>query len=413
MRAHGRERRMGKRFALVHGAWHVRSTWLRRVLAVCVAATALSLALGWSATGAQAADVSCGDTITADTTLHKDLVDCPNNGIVIGADDITLDLNDHTIDGDGTGSGVSWEFATHDGITVKHGSIRQFETGLDAVGSRHIRLLGLAVSRNHSVGIALAAAARVLVRNCSANHTTARERHGSSGRGLLVTTASGPGLAGRGGPSHHVRIVNSSFRHNAGDGIRSFFTTDNVIEGNLLSGNGGTGIAWRGSRNRLSRNRIVGGETGITVHGSQNVVARNRVSDSRHDGVGILAGRGNLLAGNVIAGAATGIRLSGEVEPGRGGPMNTVIRGNSLRRAREDGLLVVSTAKHTLLRHNSARHSQDDGFDVNDPTTKLTKNRAIRNGDLGIEAVRGVIDGGGNIARHNRDPRQCTHISCS
>jgi hypothetical protein len=37
----------------------------------------------------------------------------------------------------------------------------------------------------------------------------------------------------------------------------------------------------------------------------------------------------------------------------------------------------------------------------------------VRNGDLGIEAVRGVIDGGGNVARHNGDPRQCTNIACS
>jgi hypothetical protein len=28
---------------------------------------------------AQAAGVSCGDTITADTTLHHNLVDCPNS----------------------------------------------------------------------------------------------------------------------------------------------------------------------------------------------------------------------------------------------------------------------------------------------------------------------------------------------
>ena len=46
--------------------------------------------------------VSCGATIVADTTLDSDLVNCPNNGIVIGAEDITLDLNGHRIDGDGT-----------------------------------------------------------------------------------------------------------------------------------------------------------------------------------------------------------------------------------------------------------------------------------------------------------------------
>ena len=35
---------------------------------------------------ASASHVSCGDTITADTTLDSDLLNCPNNGIVIGAD---------------------------------------------------------------------------------------------------------------------------------------------------------------------------------------------------------------------------------------------------------------------------------------------------------------------------------------
>ena len=49
--------------------------------------------------GAEAArqQMNCGDTITADTTLDGDLIDCPNHGIVIGADDIALDLT-------GTGS---------------------------------------------------------------------------------------------------------------------------------------------------------------------------------------------------------------------------------------------------------------------------------------------------------------------
>src|SRR3954454_7559233 len=48
--------------------------------------------------------LSCGDTITADATLHHNLVNCPHNGIIIGADNITLDLNYHTIDGDGISS---------------------------------------------------------------------------------------------------------------------------------------------------------------------------------------------------------------------------------------------------------------------------------------------------------------------
>ncbi len=50
--------------------------------------------------------VRCGATITADTTLHHDLLDCPGNGIVIGADHITLDLNGHTVDGAGSGAAL-------------------------------------------------------------------------------------------------------------------------------------------------------------------------------------------------------------------------------------------------------------------------------------------------------------------
>ena len=38
---------------------------------------------------ALASHVGCGDTITTDTTLDSDLVNCPNNGIVIGADNIS------------------------------------------------------------------------------------------------------------------------------------------------------------------------------------------------------------------------------------------------------------------------------------------------------------------------------------
>jgi hypothetical protein len=94
-----------------------------------------------------------------------------------------------------------------------------------------------------------------------------------------------------------------------------------------------------------------------------------------------------------------------------GGAHNTV-RGNLVKGSRVDGFLVNETDDHSLLRHNTARGAGDDGFDIQSHTAKLTNNEARRNGDLGIAAVRGVIDGGGNKASGNGDPRQCTHIAC-
>ena len=71
------------------------------LIASVVVAAALSFGVGQ----AEANHVACGDTITADTTLDTDLVNCPNHGIVIAADNITLDLNAHLVDGDGTPCG--------------------------------------------------------------------------------------------------------------------------------------------------------------------------------------------------------------------------------------------------------------------------------------------------------------------
>src|SRR5436190_4026150 len=127
-------------------------------VSVAILALAVAGVMAFSGSPAHAANVSCGDTITTDTTLHHDLVNCPNNGIIIGADNVTLNLNGHTIDGDGTpfagcapgepcDTGVAER--RHDRVTVKHGSVREFAfAGLDLGVARHLRVLGVSAARN-------------------------------------------------------------------------------------------------------------------------------------------------------------------------------------------------------------------------------------------------------------------------
>ena len=73
---------------------------------VFVVALATWALLGMLVSDALANHVTCGDVITTDTTLDSDLLDCAGHGIVIGADNITLDLNGHTIDGDNVSSEI-------------------------------------------------------------------------------------------------------------------------------------------------------------------------------------------------------------------------------------------------------------------------------------------------------------------
>jgi parallel beta-helix repeat protein len=367
---------------------------------IVISAVAAATALGGAP--AQAAHLGCGDTITADATLDGDLVNCPNLGIVIGADDITLDLNGHRIDGDGapaTGCRPRRELCDvgvanggHDGVTVTNGSVREFDTGVLVGGARGNRVLGISSSRNRFFGIVLGGAARSVVRNSSGS-----DNPGPDGDGI--------GVFG----SHHLRILDNSFRRNA-LGMHVEDSSDLLIRGNVFSGNPGPAILMQADRNQVRGNRCLRNNACIIVApGNRNVIAGNRLFRDR-DGIAIEKGRGNVVARNVVVGVRTsGIRLGLEEPPI--GSTNTVVRGNLVRGTGRDAFAVSSNDAHSLLRANIAIAAGDDGFDVRSPSTTLTGNRAMRNADLGIEAVFGVT-GGGNIARGNRDPRRCTNVFC-
>jgi Right handed beta helix region len=378
----------------------------RRQLLALVVVLLTGCWLAFGAGQASANHVSCGETITADTTLDSDLVNCPNHGIVIGADNITLDLNGHLVDGDGSTPAEGCnprkepcDFGLfndgHDGVTVMHGSVREFGQGVlfGTLSGRATdnRVLDVSASRNQFTGIGIFSQVRGLVRN-------------SSGNGSL----DGLGLAL--GDSHDVRIVNNSFRHNGHVGMETFESDHYLIKGNLFSRNDQEAILMGGRGNRVTRNRLVRNGSGMSLSGRGNVVAHNRISRG-HDGIRVEKGRGTLVADNVIVDTRRwGITL-GIYEPFIGGAHN-VVRGNIVRRSRVDGIAVVKKERHSVLIRNVVTGSGDDGFDINSRTTTLTANRARRDGDLGIEAVFGVIDGGGNLASGNGDPFQCLNLTC-
>ena len=78
-----------------------------------------------------------------------------------------------------------------------------------------------------------------------------------------------------------------------------------------------------------------------------------------------------------------------------------------------DGIFALAEAAGAVLELNHVTGSRDDnGIDVEGTSVTITRNKALHNGDLGIEAPDGVIDGGGNRARGNRNRLQCTGVNC-
>jgi parallel beta-helix repeat protein len=210
--------------------------------------------------------------------------------------------------------------------------------------------------------------------------------------------------------SHDLRILGNSFRRNA-LGVHVADSSAVLIKGNVFSRNRtDSDIKLEGDRNQVRGNRCARGGPCVWVLGNRNVIAGNR-SLRNEGGVMIERGRGNLVTRNVVVRARfNGIRVGFEGSGLR--TADNVVRRNVVRGSRGDAFVVAALDRRSFLGGNLAIAGGRDGFDIDSPSAKLGNNRAIRNAELGIEAVHGVIDGGGNTARHNRDWRRCTNISC-
>lgn len=126
-------------------------------LTLSVAVAMLGLIPGPVAAGGP---LACGDLITTNTTLTSDL-DCSayaGDGLDIAADNVTLNLGGYTIwgwTGDDSFSGVY--NGGYTGVTVRHGSIRNFQYGVYAYYTNHVAVRGVRVTNEavdpSSIGI--------------------------------------------------------------------------------------------------------------------------------------------------------------------------------------------------------------------------------------------------------------------
>jgi large repetitive protein len=411
---------------------------LRRLSFFCVAMLAMAVGGfiadgGGQALAAQgqllATQPICGATITADTMLGSDLANCPVDGIVIGADNITLDLNGHTIDGDATpgpdGDDAGIRNPGHHGVTIEGGIVQEFVHAvmLDSASGNLVRHL-TAVANGRGILLQNGSDSNVIEDNdASHNGRASIVLFDSDSNVIRHNTMSGNGANGfRGVNANHNRLESNLAANNGFTGLVLTQSNDNRIDGNVVSGNSEAGIIVdEGSRNTVTRNHVFRNPGDIILNGDDNIVMGNLVTDAfacdngEGCGIGISVegGAHNLVAANVVARTVhSGIRLDAYGLP----VIGNVFRDNVVRAAGTDGIAIdvaqVGSVLDTVLDSNVTMGASDDGIDVDSPATTLTRNIAVDNGDLGIEAVVGVIDGGGNHAAGNGNPAECINIAC-
>jgi hypothetical protein len=76
-----------------------------------------------------------------------------------------------------------------------------------------------------------------------------------------------------------------------------------------------------------------------------------------------------------------------------------------------DGILVNGNATATLLERKRTGANGHDGIEVDAAGPTVTRNTANENHEFGIDAVPGVVDGGGNRASGNGNP-ECLNVLC-
>jgi nitrous oxidase accessory protein NosD len=425
---------------------------MKGLVRVAIAAAFVVGLFSFGAAPALATQVSCGQVITQDTTLDNDLTDCPGDGIVIGADKITLDLNGHTIDGlscteDHPETCVHQDGIDNSGgydrIRIRNGTITTFENGvlIEDAKRNELRSLHIVPFRGYGVldtaGIHFSRSERNRVFDTNVSGADPAILLSESDRNTIKDSALDGGVVEHAGDgvdlldgSDDNRVINSAM---GGDGWGFVIerSRDNLLKGNRAGGHFGNELR-SAERNVIVENTLPGGSTTVPLtlrDSNDNLIRNNTVSPPPYSGsslgIGVDSGDRNIVESNQVGpidGASIHVQGSDNLVRRNAVPTagfygitvsgaGNVVQSNSVTGS-YIGFAVAAGSTATVIEDNLATNAYDDGIHVDAPGTLIRKNVANDNGDFGIEAVEGVIDGGGNTASGNGNPLQCLNVFC-
>ena len=259
-----------------------------------------------------ARNVFCGQVVTQSTIVQNDLADCLYDGLVIGADGITIDLDGHIVDGKGIGAGIRND--GFDNVTIRNGTITEYDFGVMLnQGTTGNIVEELTVHKTEEAGVALGNPPPVDPALPQPPPPTSNYDSNVDGNTIrfndLLVNDIGVWLTNR--------------------------AQDNVVRDNRFAANSKHGI-WveRASGTRMDSNEIIstGGE-GIALEGADsNVVSNSYLEDNSGGGI---------LVGLTTSGVPGNVGLPSN---------NNVIESNNLIESGGDAIEVEGTSIHAHQR---------------------------------------------------------------
>ncbi|MDQ4145386.1 MAG: right-handed parallel beta-helix repeat-containing protein [Actinomycetota bacterium] len=288
----------------------------------------------------------CERVITQDTALGIDIGPCAGNGLVVAADNVTLDLRGHRLYGflgpsgpasDGAGILVT----DRRGVTVKNGVVSHFDAGVYLKGGGSHTLTGLTLTDNNGFDDPFTALL---------------------GDGIFLEDSRGNWVVG-----------NTIARNGIFDGIGIYGdgSDDNAVESNVIEhtvgpsdgGQTGQGIAINGAT-----------ASGDATAASGTRIADNVIRDNSSAGIAnINHTKGSILANTIernghsnAAGNGIGVQVGFRWNSLT--PLELLIEGNEVHQNGEDGIQIRRRAGGVQVRRNNAADNaaRVSGFDLRD-----------------------------------------------
>jgi len=383
--------------------------------------------------------VTCGQTLTSSTRLANDLLRCPGDGLVIGADNITLDLAGHSISGVNAAGSEGIADDGHRGATIRNGTIMGFflngvalrSAPGSAVNNMTIRRIGAGGGQSD-------ASAGVLINNSPhssvtastvTNHVAAYQSDGVDVLSSAATIISGSRVVSNAWnglfvvDSPRTRVVGDALVGNQNEGVEVNAGSDGtVLVRNYAANNVSNGLVVGAiSDARIQCNTLIGNAaSGLFMFDLHNSLVSGNHAHSNGAGIDLEGGQ-NGSSGNYIAGNDTSRNSGAGLVVANGANHNVVVRNvsnaNQGPPGQGGGIIIFGSTGNTV-RGNVANRNLDVGIGVfeNQPGDSsgnmLRANLANANAAHGIDAVHGTVDGGGNDAHGNVPLPNCLGIRC-
>jgi parallel beta-helix repeat protein len=316
----------------------VKLSFLKEGFAIAISLAMLVIAIGSASAGCvgdeTSTDFGWGDTVTESCTFNGDLVCSVGHGLIVGADNITIDGNGYTLDG--LNSACTWEDIRcgilnegYDGVVIKKLEIKNFCFGIrlrgnssnhienDTIENCNLHHNGNATSELATHGIKMEYVFNSTIRNNSIHHQISHVNPNpgceDGGNGLFLYSGdynlitqnkfynnTKGGFFMKAMPAYNNISYNNLWRNGQGGIILRCKLCDfNLIEYNNASDNYGSGIFIGGNNNTVRSNTICNNKDGGPYYEDIGVGGRGYgINIGRSDGSSFNTLISNKICGN-------------------------------------------------------------------------------------------------------------------